>query len=169
MLKIVKSFTELNISELMEVYFEDNCENGRIFFPDCNADEQLRRAEDGFESYLREDFFRQRDAFYALWIADERYQAALRIEPYADGVLLEALSTAPESRRKGHAGNLVRLVLEYLQSSSYKIVYSHIHKKNIASLHLHKKCGFELFSDSAKYIDGTVTQSSCTMCYELKK
>ena len=48
-----------------------------------------------------------------------------------------------------------------------KNMYSHIDKKNIPSFELHKNCGFRLISDSARYIDGTVTQNSYTMCYDL--
>lgn len=165
MLKIVTSMSQLNIADLMIVYREDNLENGKILFPDTDPNEQLRRAEDEFESYLREDFFRQKDSFYALWVTDGHYQAALRIEPYDDGLLLEALSTAPGSRHRGYAAALVSHVLKHLQASSYTVVYSHIHKNNTASLQLHKKCGFQLHSESARYLDGTVTQKSCTMCY----
>ena len=99
--------------------------------------------------------------------SEGRYKAALRMEPYTDGVLLEALSTMPGERRKGYAYMLVTEVQKYLLTLPYKVVYSHIHKKNLPSLQLHNKCGFQMFSDSARYIDGTVTQKSCTMCYYL--
>ena len=150
MLKLVYSMADLDTEQLLEVYKEQEID------------------EIDFLSYLREDFFRQKDAFYALWFIDGRYKAALRIEPYADdGLLLTALSTASESRRCGYASALVTQVLEHLHSTPYMILYSHIDKKNVPSLKLHQKCGFQLFSDSAKYIDGTVTQKSCTMCYDL--
>ena len=167
MLKIVTTISELNIEDFLGVYREDILENGARFFPELSGADLLRKSEDSFLSYLREDFFRQMDAFYALWVLESRYVAALRIEPYADGLLLEALSTASCDRRKGYGYALVSQTLQYLRSSAYKVVYSHINKKNIPSLELHKKCGFQQFSDSAKYIDGTVTQNSCTMCYYL--
>lgn len=149
MLKLIHSMADLNIEQLLEVCKED----------------VINEAE--FISFLREDFFRQKDAFYALWVVDGQYKSALRIEPYSDGLLLEALCTTPCARRKGYGSALVLQVLQYLGLSRYKVVYSHISKKNKPSLELHIKCGFQLFSDSAKYIDGTVTQNSCTMCYYL--
>ena len=138
---------ELDTEQLIEMYKEDDFNEADLI------------------SYLCEDFFQQKDAFYALWVVEGRYKSALRIEPYDDGLLLEALSTMPCARRMGYGSALVSQVLQYLRSSRYKIVYSHINKKNKPSLELHKKCGFRLFSDSAKYIDGTLTQNSCTMCY----
>ena len=149
MLKLIFSMAELDAEQLLDIYKGQKID------------------EEDFLNYLRTDFFCQRDAFCALWKADRRYVAALRIEPYADGLLLESLSTAPENRRQGYAFMLVTKVLEYLKTSPYRVLYVHIDKKNPPSLSLHKKCGFTMFSDSAKYIDGTVTQKSCTMCYYL--
>lgn len=149
MLKLTFSMAELDAEQLLDIY----------------KGQEVDEAD--FLNYLRTDFFRQRDAFYALWNVGGRYVAALRIEPYADGLLLESLSTAPENRRQGYAFMLVTKVLEYLKTTPYRVLYAHIDKKNLPSLSLHKKCGFVMFSDSAKYIDGTVTQKSCTMCYYL--
>ena len=149
MLKLVCSTAELDAEQLLDIYKGQGID------------------EADFLNYLRTDFFCQRDAFYALWNAGGRHVAALRIEPYADGLLLESLSTAPENRRQGYAFMLVTKVLEYLKTTPYRVLYAHIDKKNLPSLSLHKKCGFVMFSDSAKYIDGTVTQKSCTMCYYL--
>ena len=149
MLKIFSSAVDLDIEQLLSVYEEWD----------------LDRLE--FLNYLFDEFFRQKDSFVAVWAPQGRYKAALRIEPYDDGVLLEALSTAPDARRKGYGYKLVTEVQKYLSNLQYSLIYSHIHKKNIPSMELHKKCGFQIFSDSASYIDGTVTQNSFTMCYYL--
>ena len=101
-----------------------------------------------------------------MWVVDGSYKSALRIEPYRDGLLLHALETAPEARGQGCAYALIGATMEYLQSLNFKTVYSHIDKRNKASLRLHEKCGFLPFSDSAVYLDGTVTQNSCTMIYK---
>ncbi len=164
MLKIIASMAELDTGQLMKVYSEGNRENGAYFFPDASPEEQLRRAEAEFLSYLREDFFRCKGAFYCVWVENGCYQSALRLEPYNDGYLLEALETAPEGRRKGYATLLIKASLAYLKTRSCKAVYSHVGKKNVPSLAVHTNCGFQLISDSANYIDGTVTQSSCTLC-----
>jgi L-amino acid N-acyltransferase YncA len=120
-----------------------------------------------FLSYLREDFFRQPFAVYAVWVENEVYKSAVRLEQCGDGLLLHSLETAPGERKKGYAYNLLTHFLLFLQTTDHKVIYSHIDKRNYASLELHKKCGFTMYSDSAKYIDGTVTQKSCTMCYYL--
>lgn len=167
MLRIITSMSQLNPEQLMAVYLESNQENGKVVFTDSNSDVQLRRAEDSFLTYLREDFFCQPGAFYAVWVADGVYKSALRMEPYLDGFLVEALETAPADRRKGYASDLVRAVLAFLRTKNCNTVYSHVSKRNQASLKLHLKCGFVQISDSAVYIDGTVTQNSVTLCYNL--
>ena len=168
MLELISSFGQLDITQLLRVYSQENRKNGRRFFPNLDADNQLYRAEDNFISYIREDFFCNRGAIYALWIVNGRYEAALRFEPYKDGLLLEALETAPESRRKGYGGCLINAILNHLKTTECKILYSHVHKNNTPSISLHKKCGFHIFSDCAEYIDGTVTQSSFTFCYRFQ-
>ena len=145
MLKLIYSMAELDTEQLLTVYKEQN----------WNEIEVL--------SYLRENFFRQPGAFYAVWTEDFEYKAAVRFGPYKDGLLLHSLETTPEERRKGYAYQLVGNVLDYLRTTDCKMVYSHINKRNKASLMLHKKCGFEIISDSATYLDGTVTQYSNTL------
>lgn len=158
---------ELDTAQLMTVYAESNRENGECFFPDASPHEQMRRAEEEFLSYLREDFFQRKGAFYAVWVENGRYQSTLRMEPYKDGYLLEALETAPDSRGKGYAARLIDEALAYLKKAKCMAVYSHVGKKNAASLAVHSKCGFQRISESARYIDGTVTTSSCTLCCHL--
>lgn len=167
MLYVISSMAELNTEQLMAVYREGNIENGSEFFPDLDKDEQLNKAEFSFIDYLRQDFFRQKGAAYYVWASDGAYRSALRLEPYQDGLLLEALETAPGSRRKGYAYSLMCAVLAYLKNERAAVVYSHVNKRNIASLKIHEKCGFRRIKESATYIDGTVTQNSCTMCYYL--
>ena len=167
MLSVIKSMQELDGEQLMAVYRESNRENGKEFFPDHTPDKQLCLAEGRFLDYLRQDFFRQRGALYCLWSDGGRYQSALRLEPYADGLLLQALETAPDARRKGYARALMEATLSYLRQTDAQVVYSHVSKRNFPSLNLHKACGFEVCSDSATYIDGTVTQSSFTLRYKI--
>ena len=167
MLKIVKSLSELNKSQLLAVYAESTRKTGQMLYPNLSEAQQINFAEEDLVLYLREIFFRERDAFYAVWIDEGVYKSVLRIEPYRDGLLLHALETVPNARKMGYAYKLVMAVLEYLKTVKYQAVYSHVHKQNIPSLRLHKKCGFQQVSDSAVYIDGTVTQNSCTMMVKL--
>ena len=161
MLKVFKRLTEMNLEALMEVYQEGNMERGQEFFPNDSPEAQKIRAEAAFEDYLREDFFRVPRAFYGVWEENETYCCALRMEPYQDGWLLEALETKPACRKQGYAIKLVDAVLKQLPKGS--CVYSHVGKRNTASLTTHRRCGFVKALDYAKYVDGTVTQKACTM------
>lgn len=145
MLKLIYSMAELDCEQLLKVYQEHNWD------------------EIDFLSYLREDFFCQPNAIYAVWVEDSEYKAAVRLEHCRDGVLLHSLETAPNSRRKGYAYKLLSHFLDCLRATGYKRIYSHVEKSNKASFLLHKKCGFEIISDSATYLDGTVTQYSNTL------
>lgn len=167
MLKIVKSIYELNTEQFLAVYDESLRKSEQELYREYSAVQQLKLGEDDLVAYLRDDFFRQRDAFCAFWIVDGVYTSGLRVEPYRDGVLLHALETAPAARKMGYAFSLVSAVSGYLRQEKCIAVYSHIHKRNLPSLRLHKKCGFHQVSDTAVYIDGTVTQNSCTMMLQL--
>ena len=93
----------------------------------------------------------------------DRYVSAARLEPYRDGLLLEALETAPELRGRGYAAALLRNMLESAPGTGP--VYSHVDKKNAASLAVHRACGFRRILEHAVYADGSVLASACTLCY----
>ena len=151
---------DLDFRQLMEVYEEGNLENAEIFYSDAPRNQWLRLAEDAFYQYLRDTFYRIPDAVYAIWIENGRYISAFRLEPYRDGLLLEALETHPRQRNKGYAGALMREVLNEVKG---KRVYSHVGKRNAASLAVHEKCGFFKISDTAAYIDGSVDSKAYTL------
>lgn len=161
MLHTVKKMNELVFSSLMEVYEEGNRENGEELWPELPEGLQLLRAEQTFHQYLRECFFATPGAVYCLWLENGRYVSALRLEPYQDGLLLEALETAPDLRSRGYASSLIKAVLQ--QFGDQKI-YSHVSKRNTASLRTHEKCGFHRIADHAVYADGSVMQNHVTFC-----
>ena len=163
MLILAQSIRDLSFSNLMGVYIEGNLENAEEFYPDLPEGQKLMQAEQDFYQYLNEVFFRTSGAVYAIWEAQGSYVSVLRLEPYRDGLLLEALETAPPSRRQGYAEKLIRAVQE--QFSNQRI-YSHVSKKNAASLQVHEKCGFRRISEYAVYIDGSVNRRACTLCWE---
>lgn len=160
---IAKSLKELSFSQLMQVYAEGNLENGREFWPDETEQRQMMLAEQEFYNYLSQVFFHTEDAVYMVWEEQGKYVSALRLEPYRDGLLLEALETAPSERSKGYAGMLIRAALEQYGD---KKIYSHISKGNIASRRTHEACGFQKILDHAVYADGSVLHSSVTYCHE---
>ena len=156
MLHIACALGELDFSRLMEIYREGNLEK-------AEEGMTLLEAEQDFYGYLREVFFRTPGARYYVWTEGERYVSALRLEPYRDGWLLEALETAPEFRRKGYGRTLVEAVLELPE---YSRIYSHIHRYNLPSLRLHEACGFQKILDYGVYIDGSVNRYTFTYCRE---
>lgn len=163
MLRIAKRLRELSFPQLMEIYVEGNRENGAERYPEEPEMRQLALAEADFRQYLAEVFFRQKGAFYAIWEENGQYVSALRLEPYRDGLLLEALETRPDRRRKGYASGLIRAVLNFPE---VKKVYSHVSKRNVPSLAVHKKLGFQVVEDLATYIDGSVNYRAVTLCWE---
>ena len=161
MLYLAWRLGQLDFSELMAVYEEGNRENGALFHPELSEGQQILHAEQSFYQYLKECFFATEGAVYALWVENGKYVSALRLEPYEDGLLLEALETIPSQRRKRYAQQLIRAV----QAQFPQKIYSHISKKNTASLMVHQKCGFVQILDYAKYIDGSFVRTAVTLRY----
>ena len=147
----------------MSVYEEGNLKNGMEFWPDLSVNEQILNAENDIYQYLSEIFFAQTDAVYCILCEDGEYRSALRLEPYQDGLLLEALETSPDHRRKGYARSLLRAVLDMPLE---KKIYSHVSKNNVPSLKVHEKCGFRRILDHAVYVDGSVNQNCVTLLYQ---
>lgn len=164
MLKLIQSLKELNFYQLMNVYEESNRENGSEKYPGFPENQQVMQAEQDFYEYLR-TFLKCARAFYAVWEIDGKYVSALRMEPYENGMLLEALETAPALRRKGYASSLMKETIRFLERQGPLTVYSHVNKRNIASLATHYACGFERVMEHAVYIDGSVMHNSCTLKY----
>lgn len=163
MLLIFDKLKDLSFSQLMAVYEEGNRENAEEFWSHMEEGQRMILAEQEFHQYLREIFFPTEGAVYCVWEERGRYVSALRLEPYRDGMLLEALETAPGERKKGYAAQLIRAV----QGSWPKAkIYSHVSKRNIPSLKTHESCGFIRIAENAVYADGSVTDRSCTLCWE---
>lgn len=152
---IVKAMKELDFTALMQIYIEGNEEKASEY-----GDGGLLRAEREFYDYLQGVFFQTPGAFYCIWQENRKAVSALRLKPYQDGFLLEALETAPEHRRKGYAKALVTAVLDNIGKQP---VYSHVSKRNEVSLRTHFACGFEKHLDYAVYVDGSVSPRAWTL------
>ena len=161
MLCVIKRMGELDFAALMEVYEEGNLENGEELWPELPEGLRQLNAEQAFHQYLRECFFVTPEAVYCIWQEEGKYVSALRLEPYQDGLLLEALETRPDQRRKGYAVELVKAVLSEVGDTK---IYSHVGKRNSASLKTHEKCGFRRIVEHAVYADGSVMTNHCTFC-----
>lgn len=166
MLVVANRLGKLSFEALMEVYREANRENGQRIAPGESEDRQIALAEQDFYSYLHDGFFTCPEARYCVWEENQRYVSALRLEPYRDGLLLEALETAPGQRQKGYALRLVQAVQQLLEQQGSVRIYSHVSKKNTPSLKTHFRCGFQRYLDYAAYIDGSVNDRAYTLRYE---
>ncbi len=165
MLKVFQSSRQLNMRQLQHVYEQSIIAWGKENYPSLPECLQFLRATEDFYAYI--DFFLEdAGSAYAVWVVDDAYCAALRIERYRDGYLLSGLEAALSARQKGYATALINAVQEYLsQFGTYKL-YSHVDKKNIVSLTVHGNCGFYRILDYAVFIDGSVSHRSCTLYYE---
>lgn len=152
MLLLTQRTEDICYSELMRVYEESNIEIGKQKYRNRTANEQILLAEQDLYSYLC--FVLDNCGWFAAWTSNGRYQAALRLETYSDGFLICALETAPEARGRGHATTLLRTVIEAMPAIK---IYAHIYVDNKISIHIHEKLGFVKVSDSAEFLDGTVS------------
>ena len=100
MLRTIHTMEELDISGWMEVYREGHEENGAYFYPDEPPERALHLAEEDSRRFL-EGFFQIPGAQYWIWEEEGRYVSCLRLKPDRDGLLLEALETRPDCRRRG--------------------------------------------------------------------
>ncbi len=163
MLLIAKKLEELDFDQLMELYREGNEENGRYFWPEESPEKQRIMAKTEFRRYLEEDFYCKKGAVYALLEKEGRYLSGLRLEPYRNGFLMEALETHPRERRKGYASCLICRVQEWLGDAK---IYSHVSRRNTASLRTHLRCGFTEFHPYEEEHDGTRNDKAVTLCWE---
>jgi len=158
---------KLDFAQLAGVYEESLLQQAALDFRHCDEREGFLLARQDLYNYLSSCFYAREDAVIACWAPQGSYCAALRLEPYKDGVLLTALETSPQERGKGYATSLVLAVLDHLRTAGIRSVYSHIDKKNRSSLTVHNKCGFQRLLEHAVFLDGSVSHESATYCIRL--
>lgn len=161
--KLCYKMNDLSFGKLMEVYAQSNLENGQEFWPEESRMRQIALSEQNFYNYLQQVFFKTPGACCCVLEKGNCYLSALRLEPYRDGLLLEALETAPDMRCRGYAKTLIRNMQKHTGSQK---IYSHVGKRNLASLRTHESCGFRRISDFAVYADGSVNRRCFTLCYD---
>ena len=155
MLTVAKRMGQLHFGSLMTVYAESNRANGEEFYPHLPPEQQILQAEQDFYAYLRTGFFTEPEDCYCIWEEQGRYLAALRLQRYQDGMLLEALETHPDYRCMGYAKELIRQVLEAVECNK---IYVHISRRNAPSIAVHTACGFRKILDHGVYADGSVNR-----------
>ena len=144
MLIIARNVSDLKVFTLAEVYDLNTLDEGQDFY-----------------GFLCEDFFPE--GICCVWEENGRYVAALRLQRWQDGYLLEGLQTHPDHRGRGYAK---QLILESLEALKPEKVYSHIRRDNAPSIAVHTACGFQKILDHATYLDGSVYHTSDTYRYE---
>ena len=149
MIITVTDYRNINTRMIMDIYSESNSENADIFFPDeTDRDTALRKAEDGFLDYLKNDFFRQPGASCRILEEEGIWVSALRLYMIRNGMYyIEALETRPDRRGKGYASALLSGVIESMKKDGPFRICDCVDKKNAASLRTHEKCGFRIVSD----------------------
>ena len=156
MLRVVTKMGQLPFEALKQIYLQSHTKAANEDYP--NRPDGLLQAEMDFYDYLRNTFFHVEGAYYCLWEEDGTPVCALRLEPYREGLLLTGLEAHPQHRGKGYATALMASALEKVNCP----VYSHIERRNAASIRVHEKCGFEKVTNFAVLLDGSVSPKADT-------
>lgn len=167
MLKIIRSISAIDLQQMFDIYeqyFIEKLSDQRNTVSACS----ILNEQQEFYSFLQ-DFFAESGGIYAVWMEEDMYCSALRLERYRDGLLLTGLETVADLRQKGYASKLMRSVIEYCESNALLPIYSHIANSNIASIKTHVNNGFKVISDCAVFLDGSVNHRSKTYCYRNDK
>ena len=164
MVTYIQKIRNCNVAELFSVYSQSLETDRAMRYSDLDSNEGFQLASQDFYQYLSHVFFRTSGAVLAVYSSEGKYMSALRMEPYKDGYLLSGLETAPEFRRKGFGLRLVRDVILHCTEAGIRVLYSHIHKENVASRNLHISAGFSVIRDCATLIDGTFSTEYETLC-----
>ena len=154
MLKIITSFCALPFDEVLDIYW---VYAGRSW--DHTSVQE-------FYGYLRDEFFPD-GGVYALWEDGGTYVSAVRLLPWANGMLIAGLETKKQARNLGYATKLLRAVAEYARANEVCCLFSHVHKNNGTSAAVHAAMGFTLLRDNAKLLDGSVVSDHHTLILNL--
>ena len=161
MLKEFHSICDVSYDKIMRLYEQSILDYGRERFPHMDEYEQRNQAEQDLYQYLRYALHNT-GAVLCIWESEGEYKAALRLEQYRDGVLISGLEAAPAARGLGYATALLGAVCAVHRND---VIYSHVDKWNLASMRVHEKCGFKLYSNSAVYLDGSASRDAYTLVF----
>ena len=152
MLTYIRDTKSIPFFEISQVYQQS--------IEDPGQSENLWQEEQDLYHELQ-DLIEHRKGVLALWCTEQGIQTVLRLEKHLDGYLIHSLQTRQQSRRKGFARKLMTAVLHDHPKGT--VFYSHVMKDNVASLQLHLRCGFQVHSDMARLMDGTVSNRYVTL------
>ena len=152
MIRWITQLHDLKFGALMTLYETDLVQAAHQDYPKLSAANGMIEVYQDYYTYLKDVFFPTKGARLVVWEEEDRYISALRLEPYADGVLLCALMTAEDYRKQGYAKRLVQTVLQSLPAGTK--VYSHVKKDNQISVKLHLSCGFQIIPGPVTMLNG---------------
>lgn len=149
MLLRIDGYEALDARKLMDLYAEGNRENAEEFFPEDDPLNGVRKVEEGFLDFLRDDFLPKPGNTYWVLEQDGVYCSALRLTELPERrFYLEALETHPDLRRKGFAAKLLSEVIDALKAGGPFCICDCVGKRNTASVAAHKKAGFAIVSEA---------------------
>lgn len=150
MMITITRYEDLDAAKLMRIYAESNYENTAYFYPEeTDKDTAMRKVEEGFLNFLKNDFFTQSGASLCVLVENGVWISALRLNRIETGLyFLEALETRADQRGKGYASVLLNDVIESLKKEGPFRLCDCVSKSNAASLRTHEKCGFRIVSDA---------------------
>lgn len=107
--------------------------------------EALAKVETDYLSYIKNEFFSSESNAYVIYESDNIWLSALRLYRLRDGFYyIEALETHPKYRRKGYGARLLAGLVDMLKEQGSFKICDCAGKKNLVSLSVHKRCGFEI-------------------------
>ena len=162
MLKVIKHPKYMDFTQIIHVYARSIGAASEAYKDAISSYEKKRMAENEFYSFLVDWLCNCDEHILFIWEREDNYVSAVRVEPYKDGYLVCGLETRPDQSGKGYAKALLEHVVSYLGHE--KPLYSHVDKKNASSLAVHVHAGFTVISDTAAFVDGTVTNRAYTLC-----
>ena len=166
MLLTIERYEQLDERKLMELYREGNEKNVAYFLPELDPVVGLRKIEQDFLQYLKEEFFSKQGNCYYVLEQDGVWVSALRLYQAEGYHYLEALETLPSCRRKGYAKQLLCQVFDDLGQQGEFIIRDAVNKNNTASLRTHQSCGFIIEKqDAFVYTTGEVDPDCYGMIY----
>ncbi len=166
----IERMEDLDFPKLMEIYRAGNLIAVPRVFPDeKDLEAGLRRLEEMFFAFYRDEFFRGPGNLCCVLTDGDLWASTVRLIPVPgrrNTWYAEALATKAELLRRGYASALYReLFLRLAQNGDFLLLGS-VKRGNSASLALHRRCGFEICPPPAvSPLNGTVNPNAFGLRY----
>lgn len=166
---IVNELLVYTYEESTQELLEDMYSEGLDFTISTELEEAKRRQAVDYYNFI-EEFVNEKskEQFMAIYKVNDKIVSALRMyELKKDEWFLEALETAISERGNGYGKQLVKAAVEDIVRRNGKLIKAHISKSNIASIAVHKSCGFIQTDNPAQDEDGYIYKNSYEFEYTI--